>query len=145
MPHYSNALFIYVLVGFEILNRFETYVLNTVDDAMDVIGEVENPNLGFHWDTSHAHIDEADVVAMNRSGASAAARAMTVASSPSNPTARRNSTSGRGWGGSTPWGTPRSINRRILASPCRAAARGLARDPALSALARFPVANPANV
>lgn len=59
-----------VLAGFEILNRFESYVLNTVDAALDVINEVGSPNLGFNWDTSHAHIDEAEDVVPNLTKAS---------------------------------------------------------------------------
>ena len=52
-----------VLAGFEVLNRFESYVLNTTDDAMDVIREVGSRNIGINWDSSHAHIDEdGDVV-----------------------------------------------------------------------------------
>jgi D-psicose/D-tagatose/L-ribulose 3-epimerase len=47
-----------VRAGFEVLNRFETYVLNTVDDALDVIREVGSAHLGINWDVSHAHIDE---------------------------------------------------------------------------------------
>ena len=49
-----------VLVGFEILNRFESYLVNTVEQALALIDEVGLPNLGVNWDTSHAHIDEAD-------------------------------------------------------------------------------------
>ncbi|MFU8892252.1 MAG: sugar phosphate isomerase/epimerase family protein [Luteolibacter sp.] len=54
-----------VLAGFEILNRFESYLINTVDQALDVIAEVGLPNLGINWDTSHAHIDEAETLADN--------------------------------------------------------------------------------
>jgi D-psicose/D-tagatose/L-ribulose 3-epimerase len=47
-----------VRAGIEILNRFETYVLNTVDEAMEVVREIGSPNLGIQWDSSHALIDE---------------------------------------------------------------------------------------
>lgn len=63
-----------VLAGFEILNRFETYVINTVDQALDVIAEVGHPNLGFNWDTSHAHIDEDEDVVPNLTKASRSGR-----------------------------------------------------------------------
>ena len=63
-----------VLAGFEILNRFETYVINTVADALDVIFEVGNPNLGMNWDTSHAHIDEDEDVVPNLARAAASKR-----------------------------------------------------------------------
>jgi sugar phosphate isomerase/epimerase len=49
-----------VRAGFEVLNRFETYVLNTVGDALEVIAEVGSKNIGINWDASHAYIDEAD-------------------------------------------------------------------------------------
>ncbi len=54
-----------VYAGFEVLNRFETYVLNTVGDALDVIGEVGSANIGINWDASHAYIDEAEGVVDN--------------------------------------------------------------------------------
>lgn len=54
-----------VLAGFEILNRFESYVINTVDQALEIINEVDHPNLGINWDTSHAHIDEAEDIIPN--------------------------------------------------------------------------------
>ncbi len=54
-----------VLAGFEVLNRFESYVLNTVDDALDVIREAGSANIGVNWDASHAYIDEAEDVVDN--------------------------------------------------------------------------------
>ena len=54
-----------VYAGFEVLNRFESYVLNTVDDALDVIREVGSSRIGINWDASHAHIDEAEGVVDN--------------------------------------------------------------------------------
>lgn len=59
-----------VHAGIEILNRFETYVLNTVDEVMEVVREIDSPNLGLNWDSSHAMIDDdADVVASLRKAA----------------------------------------------------------------------------
>lgn len=56
-----------VLAGFEVLNRFETYVLNTVDEGMEVVREIDSPHLGLNWDTSHSLIDDdTDVVASLR-------------------------------------------------------------------------------
>lgn len=63
-----------VLAGFEILNRFESYVLNTVDDTLDVIHEVGHPNLGFNWDSGHSHIDEAEDIVPNLTKASLSER-----------------------------------------------------------------------
>lgn len=51
-----------VFVGLELLNRFETYVLNTVDSALPVFREVGSPNIGGHFDTSHAHMEESDLI-----------------------------------------------------------------------------------
>ncbi|MFM5947683.1 MAG: sugar phosphate isomerase/epimerase family protein [Novosphingobium sp.] len=47
----------------EVLNRFECYLLNTVDQAstyLDLLGE---PGFGIHFDTFHANIEEKDSVA----------------------------------------------------------------------------------
>lgn len=63
-----------VLAGFEILNRFETYVINTVDQALEIIHEVGHPNLGINWDTSHAHIDEAEDIVPNLTKAARSGR-----------------------------------------------------------------------
>ncbi len=54
-----------VLAGFEVLNRFESYVLNTVGDAMEVMAEVGSNNIGFNWDVSHAYMEEAEDVVTN--------------------------------------------------------------------------------
>jgi len=57
-----------VYASFEILNRFETYVLNRVESALDVVREVGSSNIGVHWDSSHAYMDEAEdiVVSLRR-------------------------------------------------------------------------------
>ena len=47
----------------EPLNRFETYVVTTVDQAADFTRRVAHPNLGFMHDTFHANIEELDPVA----------------------------------------------------------------------------------
>jgi len=63
-----------ILAGFEILNRFESYLVNTLDQALDLIAEVGLPNLGVNWDTSHAHIDEAEPLAANLARAAQSGR-----------------------------------------------------------------------
>ena len=63
-----------VLAGFEILNRFESYLVNTVDQAIALIDEVGLPNLGINWDTSHAHIDEARDIATSLATAAKSGR-----------------------------------------------------------------------
>lgn len=47
-----------VHVGIEPLNRFETYFLNTTNDAVAFCAEVDHPNVGILWDTFHANIEE---------------------------------------------------------------------------------------
>jgi D-psicose/D-tagatose/L-ribulose 3-epimerase len=50
-----------VTVAVEPLNRFETYFLNTVADAVAFCDEVGHPNVGLLFDTFHANIEEKDV------------------------------------------------------------------------------------
>ena len=63
-----------VLAGFEILNRFESYLINTLDQALDIIADVGMFNLGINWDSSHAHIDEAEPLAENLARAAESGR-----------------------------------------------------------------------
>lgn len=42
----------------EPLNRFETYFLNTLDDAARLVHSIAQPNVGIHFDTFHANIEE---------------------------------------------------------------------------------------
>lgn len=44
----------------ESLNRFETYVFNSVEDAARLVDEVNLPRFGLMYDTFHAHIEEKD-------------------------------------------------------------------------------------
>jgi len=44
----------------EPLNRFETYFLNTTEDAVKLCAAVDHPNIGILWDTFHANIEEKD-------------------------------------------------------------------------------------
>lgn len=46
----------------EPLNRFETYFLNTQDDAARFIDEIGEPNVRVHYDTFHANIEEKNPV-----------------------------------------------------------------------------------
>ncbi len=52
-----------ITVGIEPLNRFETYFLNTAADATRLCREIGSPNVGVHYDTFHANIEEKDPVA----------------------------------------------------------------------------------
>ena len=52
-----------MVLAVEVLNRFETHFLNTVDDALRLIREVEHPAVGVHLDTFHLNIEEKDLAA----------------------------------------------------------------------------------
>jgi len=55
-----------VRLAFEPLNRFETDLINVVDQGLKLIDEVGAPNLGFHLDTFHMHLEEKDSAAAIR-------------------------------------------------------------------------------
>jgi D-psicose/D-tagatose/L-ribulose 3-epimerase len=42
----------------EVLNRFEVYLINTVADAARMVEDVGLDNVGIHYDTHHANIEE---------------------------------------------------------------------------------------
>ncbi|MBN1421035.1 MAG: sugar phosphate isomerase/epimerase [Planctomycetes bacterium] len=54
-----------IKLALEFLNRFESYSLNTAADAARLAREVA-PNVGVHYDTFHANIEEKDPVAALR-------------------------------------------------------------------------------
>ena len=49
-----------VKLAFEALNRFETDLINVVDQGLKLIQDVGAPNLGLHLDTFHMHLEEKD-------------------------------------------------------------------------------------
>lgn len=51
----------------EPLNRFETYFLNTLEDASQLVGDIGAPNVRIHFDTFHANIEERQPVTALRS------------------------------------------------------------------------------
>jgi D-psicose/D-tagatose/L-ribulose 3-epimerase len=51
-----------VKLAFEPLNRFETDLVNVVDQGLKLINDVGADNLGFHLDTFHMHLEEKDSV-----------------------------------------------------------------------------------
>jgi len=55
-----------VLLAVEPLNRFETYFLNTAEDALALVQAVGHPNLRVQLDTFHANIEEKDTAAAIR-------------------------------------------------------------------------------
>jgi D-psicose/D-tagatose/L-ribulose 3-epimerase len=46
-----------VLLHMELLNRFEGYLINTVDQGLAIIDEVDSPYLKLHLDTFHLNIE----------------------------------------------------------------------------------------
>lgn len=50
-----------VKLALEPLNRFETDMINTVDQALDLIGEIDDDNLLILLDTFHSNIEEKDI------------------------------------------------------------------------------------
>lgn len=59
-------------LAMEPLNRFETHFLNTVEQAMRLLAEVDHPAVGLHLDTFHQNVEEKSVPeAIRRAGARA--------------------------------------------------------------------------
>jgi D-psicose/D-tagatose/L-ribulose 3-epimerase len=58
-----------VRLALEPLNRYETSLLNTVEQALDVVETVDSPALGLCLDTFHLNIEERDPVAATRRAA----------------------------------------------------------------------------
>jgi len=52
-----------VVIGLEALNRFECYLLNTMDDLSAHVDEIGHPNIKAMYDTFHSNIEEADPIA----------------------------------------------------------------------------------
>jgi D-psicose/D-tagatose/L-ribulose 3-epimerase len=52
-----------ISVSLEVVNRYETNVLNTARQALAYLDEVQRPNLGIHLDTYHMNIEESDMFA----------------------------------------------------------------------------------
>jgi D-psicose/D-tagatose/L-ribulose 3-epimerase len=50
-----------VIIAIEPLNRFETYFLNTAQDAAALCDQIGHPNVGILFDTFHANIEEKDI------------------------------------------------------------------------------------
>lgn len=55
-----------VVLAEEVVNRFEFYHLNILDQAVRLVDEVDHPNCRIHLDTFHAHIEEKDPAAATR-------------------------------------------------------------------------------
>jgi D-psicose/D-tagatose/L-ribulose 3-epimerase len=55
-----------VVLAEEVVNRFELYHLNTLDQGIRLVDEVGHPNCRLHLDTFHAHIEEKNTAAAIR-------------------------------------------------------------------------------
>ncbi|AZO27812.1 sugar phosphate isomerase/epimerase [Mesorhizobium sp. M1B.F.Ca.ET.045.04.1.1] len=51
-----------VTIGLEALNRFECYLVNTMDDLCEHIDAIDRPHVKAMYDTFHANIEEADPI-----------------------------------------------------------------------------------
>lgn len=59
-----------ITLAIEPINRFETFMINTLEKALGFLKDVDAPNLKIHLDFYHANIDEADPVgAVRQAGA----------------------------------------------------------------------------
>ena len=58
-----------VTLGIESLNRFETYLLNSISDVARFAREVDHPNCRIMYDTFHANIEEKNVTEAVKAGA----------------------------------------------------------------------------
>lgn len=50
-----------VVLALEMINRYETYVINSVEDGLAFIDKVGNDNVKLHFDTFHANIEEKSI------------------------------------------------------------------------------------
>ena len=50
-----------ITLGLEVVNRYETNVINTASEALTLLAEIDEPNVGVHLDTYHMNIEEDDM------------------------------------------------------------------------------------
>jgi D-psicose/D-tagatose/L-ribulose 3-epimerase len=55
-----------IILGLEPLNRFESDMVNTADQALSIVKEVNHPNLKIALDTFHCNIEEKNIAASIR-------------------------------------------------------------------------------
>ena len=51
-----------MVLGLEVVNRYETNLVNTAAQAVELIGEIGEANVKVHLDSYHMHIEEAGLV-----------------------------------------------------------------------------------
>ncbi|HEY9471588.1 MAG TPA: sugar phosphate isomerase/epimerase [Propionibacteriaceae bacterium] len=52
-----------IRLGLEVVNRYESNLLNTAKQAIAFLDEVGHPNIGVHLDSYHMNIEESDMIA----------------------------------------------------------------------------------
>ena len=50
-----------ITLSLEILNRYESYFMNTVEEGLQFLEKVSRDNVKLHFDTFHAYIEECDI------------------------------------------------------------------------------------
>lgn len=55
-----------ISLGLELINRYETYILNTADQAVALIDRIGAPNIYAHLDTYHVNLEESSYTAAIR-------------------------------------------------------------------------------
>ena len=50
-----------IQLGLEVVNRYETNIMNTAREGLAYIRELDHPNVGIHMDTYHMNIEESDM------------------------------------------------------------------------------------
>lgn len=50
-----------IKVGLEVVNRYETNIMNTSKQGIAFVNQVDHPNVGVHLDTYHMNIEEPDM------------------------------------------------------------------------------------
>jgi D-psicose/D-tagatose/L-ribulose 3-epimerase len=51
-----------IRLGLEVVNRYETNLLNTAAQALAYLDDLDHPNVGVHLDSYHMNIEESDLV-----------------------------------------------------------------------------------
>jgi D-psicose/D-tagatose/L-ribulose 3-epimerase len=51
-----------ISLNLEVLNRFESYVINTVGEGIKFLKRIKRDNIHLHFDTFHAHIEEKSIL-----------------------------------------------------------------------------------
>jgi len=50
-----------IQLGLEVVNRYETNIMNTARQGLAYLAELDHPNVGIHLDTYHMNIEESDM------------------------------------------------------------------------------------